>query len=111
MKFKNNEEANGLLSYKYRDGILALRIPRFSASVRGDPLRVTAVSFLLLVKQRACDRDPGRRELSGDEIVHHLAVHIRQAEIAAGVAVREFLMVEAQQVQDRRVQVVNVNRI
>jgi len=38
-------------------------------------------------------------------------VHIGQPEIAAGVAVGELLVVEPEQVQDRRVQVVDVDRV
>ena len=38
-------------------------------------------------------------------------MHIGQAEIAAGVAVGELLVIEAQQVQDRGVQVVDVDRV
>ena len=37
-------------------------------------------------------------------------MHVGQAEVAAGVAVGQLLVVEAQQVQDRRVQVVDVDR-
>ena len=36
-------------------------------------------------------------------------MHVRQAEVAPGVAVRQLLVVEAQQVQDRRLQVVDVD--
>ena len=38
-------------------------------------------------------------------------MHVGQAEVAAGVAIGELLVVEAQEVQDRRVQVVNVDAI
>ena len=46
-----------------------------------------------------------------DQLLHHLAVHVGQAEVAAGVAVGELLVVEAQQVQDRGVQVVDVDLV
>ena len=36
-------------------------------------------------------------------------MHVGQTKIAAGVAVGQLLVIEAQQVQDRRVQVVDVN--
>lgn len=36
-------------------------------------------------------------------------MHIGQTEIAAGVAVDQLFVIETQQMQDRRVQVVNVN--
>ena len=39
------------------------------------------------------------------------AVHVGQAEVAAGVAVGQPLVIEAQQVQDRRVQVVDVDLV
>ena len=38
-------------------------------------------------------------------------MHVGQAEVAAGVAVGELLVVEAQQVQDRGVQVVDVDLV
>ena len=44
-------------------------------------------------------------------MLHHLATHICQPEIAAGVAVGEPLVIETQQVQHRGVQVVDVNRV
>ncbi len=36
-------------------------------------------------------------------------MNVRQAEVAAGVAARELFVVEAHEVQDRRVQVVDVD--
>ena len=44
-----------------------------------------------------------------EQFFHHPAVDVGQAEIAAGVAVGELFVVEAQQVQDRRVQIVDVD--
>ena len=43
--------------------------------------------------------------------MHHLAVDVGQAEVAAGVAVGELGVVEAEQVQDRGVQVVDVDLV
>jgi hypothetical protein len=43
------------------------------------------------------------------DLFHDIPVHISEPEVAAGVAIREALMVEAQQMQDRGVKVVNVN--
>ena len=43
------------------------------------------------------------------DVPHNLAVHVGQAEVSAGVAVGEPGVVEAQQVQDRGVQVVDVD--
>src|SRR5262245_17192155 len=45
---------------------------------------------------------------SGQEGLHHLAVHVGQAEVAALEAVGQLRVVEAQEVKDRRVQVVDV---
>ena len=47
---------------------------------------------------------------SRQHVLHHLAVHVGQAEVAALEAVGQLLVVEAQQVQDRRLQVVDVDR-
>src|SRR3954469_23036763 len=55
-------------------------------------------------------RPPAAACLSQD-LPDYLAVHVGQAEVAAGVAVGELLVVEAHQVQDRRVQVVDVDRV
>ena len=43
--------------------------------------------------------------------MHHAAVHVRQAEIAAGVAVGKLLVIEAEQVKQRRVQIVHVDLV
>ena len=56
-------------------------------------------------------RAPRVEGCSGDQFVDDVAVHVGQAEVAAGVAVGELLVVEAQQVQDRGVQVVDVDRV
>src|SRR5687767_3237538 len=46
---------------------------------------------------------------SSDDLLHHISLHIRKAEVAASVAISQALVVEAQQVQDRSVEVVHVN--
>ena len=58
------------------------------------------------------------RQLTGNSVecvtqhlLHHPAVHVGQAEVAAGVAVGQLLVVEAEQVQHRRVQVVDVDLV
>ena len=51
------------------------------------------------------------RPASGNQFFDHVAVHVGQAEVAAGVAVGELLVVEAEQVQDRGVQVVDVDAV
>ena len=48
---------------------------------------------------------------SGDGLRQHVAVDVGQAEIAAGVAIGQLLVVEAEQVQDRGVQVVDAGRV
>src|SRR4051794_39836462 len=42
-------------------------------------------------------------------LLHHFPMHIRQPEISAGVAICELLVIEAEQVKDRRVEVVDVD--
>ena len=48
---------------------------------------------------------------SGQDLADDAAVDVGQAEVAAGVAVGELLVVEAEQVQDRGVQVVDVDLV
>jgi hypothetical protein len=43
--------------------------------------------------------------------MHHIAMHIREAEVAAGPAVGELFVVEAEQVQDGGVEVVHMHGI
>ena len=47
--------------------------------------------------------------LSRENRLHHLPMHIGQPEVAPGVAVRQLRVVEAEQVQDRRVQIMHVD--
>ena len=49
--------------------------------------------------QRSDDREP---TLSGEDFVDDAPVNVRQSELAAAVPIREALMVEAEQMQDRR---------
>ena len=44
-------------------------------------------------------------------LLHHVAVHVGQPEVAALEAEGQAGVVEAQQVQDRRLQVVDVDRV
>src|SRR4029450_2346867 len=44
-------------------------------------------------------------------LLRHVAVHVSQAEIAAGIAVGEPLVIEPQEVQDCGVQIVNVDLV
>ena len=48
---------------------------------------------------------------SGDDLVHDFAINVGQAEVAAGVAVGELLVIESQEPKDRRVEVVDVDRL
>ena len=48
---------------------------------------------------------------SDEDVVHDPPVHIGQTEIAAVVSVREALVVEAELVKDRRVEVMDADRI
>ena len=53
----------------------------------------------------------GLSPLSSQEFLDHFAGHIGQSVIPPGMAVGEFLVVQAHQVQDGGVEVVNVNRL
>src|SRR4051812_2843903 len=53
---------------------------------------------------------PMLRELR-QNLLHHMSIHIREAEVAAGVAVGEFFVIQAQRMQDRRVHVVHVDLV
>src|SRR5262249_24781776 len=46
---------------------------------------------------------------SGDDVVDDFAVDVSQAEVAAGISVGELLVIEAEQPEDRGVQVVDVD--
>ena len=48
---------------------------------------------------------------SSENLLDHLAADIRQSEIAALEAIGQPGVVEAEQVQDRRLEVVNVHRV
>src|SRR5438067_9501613 len=46
-----------------------------------------------------------------NQIAHNSPMDVREAKIAAGVMERESLMIEAEQMQNRGLQIVNVNRL
>ncbi len=46
---------------------------------------------------------------SRQHLFHHIPMYIRQPEVASGVAVGETFVVESEQVQHRRVQVMDVD--
>src|SRR6187401_3188153 len=72
-----------------------------TADVRGcilTPLREDA-------RRRACAHG------SRDDVLHDAAAHVGEAEVAAAVAVGQALVVDAHEVQNRRVQVVDVDLV
>ena len=48
---------------------------------------------------------------SRQHVLDHIAMHVGQAEIATLEAIGQLLVIDAQAVQDRGVQVVNVDRL
>src|SRR6266487_7201483 len=50
-------------------------------------------------------------EGSGNDFRHHMARHVRESEIATIVVVSELFVVEAKQVENRRVQIVHVDLV
>src|SRR5437867_3193064 len=50
------------------------------------------------------------RSLSDDPF-HHTPFHVRQAEVAAAIPVCQFLMIEPEQMQNRGLQIVHVDRL
>ena len=48
---------------------------------------------------------------SRQQLLHHVAVHVGQPEVAALEAEGQLRVIEAQQVQDRRLQVVDVDAV
>src|SRR5262245_40746981 len=89
--------------------------PRGSAN-RGYPVDAPRSGFIL---RRTGDgrllpsptKGRGEKRASGQDVPYHLAVHVGQAEIAAAVAIRQPLVIQPHQVQDRRVQVMDVHTL
>ncbi len=48
---------------------------------------------------------------SRQDLLDHLPVHVGEPEVAAGVVEGELLVVEAEKVEDRRLEVVHVHRV
>jgi hypothetical protein len=53
----------------------------------------------------------GEKSRSGDDVFDDCPVHVGQAEVAAGVTIRELLVVEAHEIEQGGVQVVDVNLV
>src|ERR1041385_6174458 len=49
------------------------------------------------------------RDKSGEQILHNLTLHIREPEVAALEAIGKLLVIEAEQVQERGMQIMDVN--
>src|SRR3954466_2196112 len=47
----------------------------------------------------------------GQNCLHHVAGDIREPVVAPGVAIRELLVIDAEQMKNRRVQIVHVNLV
>src|SRR5205814_8009346 len=48
---------------------------------------------------------------SGDDVAHHFAVHVGQPEVAAAITVGELFVIEAQEIENGGVQVVDVDAV
>ena len=70
------------------------------------PGLLSGLGDVLRHRRLVCVSSPGP---SRDQLADHIAVDVGQAEIPPGVAEGELLVIEAQQVQHRGVQVVNVD--
>src|SRR5262245_13404798 len=68
-------------------------------------------------KKSICRQDADKstsliyRHRLGDQLLDHVAVDVREAEVAARVAVGELLVVEAHQLEDRRLEIVDVDAL
>ncbi|MFT6576443.1 MAG: hypothetical protein ACJA16_004652 [Akkermansiaceae bacterium] len=65
-------------------------------------------------EHRDCLSDAGsvpHRKALRDDIVHHLSVDIGETEIPSTISISERLMIESEQVEHRRVQVVEVDLV
>ena len=66
-------------------------------------------SYEIRVGPTDCDAKGKRFRGSADEFFHDVAVHVGEAEVAAGEAIGQLLVIEAHQVQHGGVQVVDVD--
>src|SRR2546428_3523516 len=83
----------------------------FGNSVAAAPRWVLCGSFCLAVDDGSTKPQRSQRGTSGQNCLHHLPVDIGQTKVAPGVAISEFFVVEAEQMKNRGVQVMNVNRV
>ena len=67
-------------------------------------------SLVWPTKPLACAR-LGKKEFSSNDVANNVAGHIRQAEIAAAVTVGQLCVIEAEQMQNRGMQIVDVHGI
>ena len=75
-----------------------------------DPGRRRGLAFLVQRRNRSRFARANPVD-SANQLLDDLAVDVGQPEVAAGVAVGELLVVEAQQMEDRGVQVVDVDLV
>src|SRR5689334_18730515 len=75
--------------------------------VRKPPREKVIVNFSQVIHEQSRTREIVAR--SRQQLFHDLALHIRQTEVAALETVGELRVIEAEQVQQRRVQVVDVD--
>src|SRR6266487_2681083 len=91
------------------------QIPIRTSSVSASLLELGSLEFLWCLELGSWSL-PNANTLVSDnasrhDCLHRLAVIVREPEIAAVVAIGEFLVVETEQAQNRRVQVVDVHLV
>src|SRR2546428_793223 len=65
-----------------------------------------------VIRAREDARPPiGSSTDSGENVFHHTPMHVGEPEIAASVAVCETFVIDAQEVQNGRVEIVHMNRM
>src|SRR5947208_16346303 len=70
----------------------------------------------LLKKEPSTGTDPGTEEAQTSQmlrqkLLHHVPMHVRQAEVAALIAGHELQVIHPQRVQYRRLKIVNMHRV
>ena len=79
------------------------------AAASGGRMELDGEQRLLLTHAAPRLGNPFKDPRLGNQVVDHLAMNIRQTEVAPRVAIRESLVIDSHEVQDRGVQVVNVH--